>query len=108
VEPGETVAIHLHNLGMVQHNFVAAALGGVPCCVLPGGWGNGTFILPTQDTNVAYRCELHQDKGMAGRIVVGAGAGRDTPVPAWTLIAGLAVALTVRKAFGANPRRRMR
>lgn len=101
VAPGTQVTIHLTNNGTVAHNFVAAALGGVACCVAPGATTDGSFIAPTADTNVAYFCEPHRDAGMAGRFIVGAGAGRDTPLPTLLVAVALGLALSLRKRFGA-------
>ncbi len=106
IEPGARVTIHLFNNGTSPHNFWVSALGGVPCCVAPGERGEGSFIAPTADTNVAYVCQPHEAMGMKGTFVVGEGADQTTPAPFLLAPLAVALALSLRKPFGKDPRRR--
>ncbi|MES2153590.1 MAG: hypothetical protein V4510_00455 [bacterium] len=103
VDPGASVTIILDNNGSNPHGFTVGVLGGVKCCVAPGATGTGQFIAPVSDTALTYNCPIHDL--MRGTIVVGAGSDKGTPLPVWILPVALALALTIRKPFGARLRR---
>ncbi|MEK6985068.1 MAG: hypothetical protein AABX89_01630 [Candidatus Thermoplasmatota archaeon] len=109
-DPGETLDIQLSNPGTSPHNIKITGIGGTPCCTGAGGTAEATLVLPSTAQAIRYFCEAHPNLGMEGILNVGTPAASTTPtaqsstsgsagasLPALLAVAGLAVALMLRR-----------